>query len=114
MIRGSTPDNTFTLPFAPPDGTEYRIVYAQGEEYKEKIIFEKTTKDCTVEGNKVTVRLTAKETLLFDCSPKWINHKFMPCPVWIQIGVATPGGETLWSDIIETTPGRCLKKDGVV
>ena len=114
MRQGTTPENSFTLPFQLPDGTEYRVVYAQGEEYNETILFEKTTQDCIIEGNKVKVRLTAEETMLFDCTPRWHKNTLAPIPVWIQIGYTTPGGETNWSDIIETTPERVLKKDGVV
>ena len=114
ITRGTTPENTFTLPFTPQEGTEYCIVYAQGEEYEEKFLFEKTTKHCTVEGNTITVRLDAKDTLLFDCKPRWNHGRRAPLPIWIQIGLETPSGEKLWSDPIKTTPGRCLKKDGVI
>ena len=114
MISGSTPTNTFTLPFDPYEGTKYRIVYAQGENRKEKILFEKTTEDCTVNGRVVSVRLTQEETLLFDCTPHYLYGKCEPYPVKIQIGVESPGGDVLWSNIIETPPERCLKRDGVV
>ena len=114
MIRGTTPRNSFELSFTPPDGTEFRIVYAQGEDDQEKILFEKTTESCTVEGKTVTVRLSAEDTLRFDCTPRWYKGILQPYPVKIQVGVRTPGEDILWSDIIETTPGRCLKRDGVV
>ena len=114
MIRGTTPENSFTLPFDPPVGTEIRIVYAQGEEGKEDILFEKTTKDCTIKNKTVTVLLQAEETLLFDETPHWQENGLRPYPVKIQVGLRTVDGEVLWSDIIETTPGRCLKRDGVV
>lgn len=114
MVRGSTPTHTFTLPFAPPQGTEFRIVYAQGEDYKEKNLFEITTERCTIDGKAVRVKLTQEETLLFDCAPVWHNGQYAPLPVKIQIGCKTPGGETLWSNIINTTADRCLKEDGAV
>lgn len=114
MIRGTTPQHTFTMPVEMPNGTEYRIVYAQGEDYKENILFEVETKDCAVDGCKVSVRLTKEQTLLFDQTPHWQNGVFEPYPVKIQLGAKTPGGETLWSRIITTTVERCLRKDGVV
>ena len=114
MVRGSTPRHTFTLPFEPPQGTEFRIVYAQGEENNEVVLFERTTNTCTIDGRKVSVRLTQAETLLFDCTPHYYDGKYEPYPIWIQIGCKTPGDEILWSNIIKTTVERCLKKDGVV
>lgn len=113
MRRGTTPKNTFTLPFDIPDGAEFRIVYAQGEEHKERILFERTTNRCTIEGRVVSVKLTQEETLLFDCTPVYYNGKHMPLPVWIQIGMEN-GKDVLWSDVIETTVYRCLRKDGRV
>lgn len=114
MRRGTTPTHTFTLPFDPPDGAEYRIVYAQGEDHKEKIILELTTKRITINGRVLTVKLKQEETLNFDCSPVYHNNRHLPLPVKIQIGVQTPGDDILWSEIIETTVERCLRKDGVV
>lgn len=114
MIRGTTPTHTFTLDFEPPKGTEYRIVYAQGEDHKENILFELTTKRVTVNGRVLSVKLKREETLLFDCSPKWWDGKHEPLPVKIQLGVETPGNDILWSNIITTTVYRCLRMDGVV
>lgn len=114
MVRGSTPTHTFTLPFEPPSGSEFRIVYAQGEDYKEKTLFELITQRCGVDGRKITVRLKQAESLLFDCTPVWIKGRFAPPPVKIQVGVQTPGNDILWGEIINTTVDRCLRKDGCV
>ena len=114
MIRGTTPQHTFTLPFEPPEGSHFRICYGQGQNHKERILFERTTESCRVNGSVVSVRLTAKETLLFDCTPHWIDGEYKALPVKIQFGIKTPGDEVLWSEIIETTVERCLRKDGVV
>lgn len=112
--RGTTPEHSFTLPFTLPEGTEYRIVYAQGEKYKEKILFEKTTEDITVDGDTLVVELKAEETLLIDCTPKWVGGKFEPPPVKVQVGYRTPGSKIMWSEILEKAPGRLLKEDGEV
>ena len=110
--RGTTPVNRFTLPFDPPEQAEYIVVYAQGEDNEEEILFELQTTRCTIEGRRISVKLTQEETLLFDCSiPK---GRRTPLPLKIQIGIEAPGKDILWSDIIVTTVERCLKKDGVV
>ena len=114
MIRGPTPTNEFERPFDPPDGAEYRIVYAQGEDYSERILFELTTERLTINGRTISVKLTHEETLLFDCSYVPRYGRRTPPPVKIQIGMQTPSNDIVWSDIIVTTVDRCLRKDGVV
>lgn len=114
MRRGTTPTHNFTLPFDPPEGTEYRIVYAQGEDFEESILFELTTERCTIEGRKVSVKLKQEETLLFSCKPVFHNGGYSTPPVKIQIGAETPSRDILWSEIIKTTVERCLRQDGVV
>ena len=112
--RGTTPENTFTLPFDPQPGAEFRIVYAQGEDHKENILFEITTERCKVDGRVISVRLTQEETLRFDSTPVYHDGKYATPPVKIQIGMQTLDKEVLWSCIIETTVERCLRKDGRV
>lgn len=114
MRRGTTPTHTFTLPFDPPKGCAIRIIYAQGPDHEEKILFERTGDTIDVDGNVLSVHLTKEETLLFDCSPHWQNGKFEPYPVKGQVGIETIHGDTLWSNIFTTTVDRCLRKDGVV
>lgn len=114
MIRGTTPTHTFTLPFDPPDGTDFRIVYAQGEDHKEEILFERETDSIAISGRKISVKLSARETLMFDATPKLVKSKYRAHPVKIQVGARTPGGDILWSNIIETTVERCLRESGGV
>lgn len=114
MIRGTTPKHNFTLPFDPPEGAEYRIVYAQGEDFKEKTLLEITTERIDVNGRVLSVKLKQAETLLFNCQPVYHSGGYSPLPVKIQVGVQTPGEDILWSYIIITTVERCLRKDGVV
>lgn len=117
MIKpGTTPTNTFTLPFTPQSGSKFTVVYAQGEKHKEKILFEKSGEACKIDDNKLKVRLEAENTRLIDSTPRWSRSsgKYAPLPIWMQIGIETPDGTTLWSHVIEASPGRVLKPDGVV
>ena len=112
MKRCTTPQHTFTMPVEMPQGTEYTIVYAQGEEYKEKFLFEVKTNEC--DGRVVSVLLTKEQTALFDETPRWQNGVYEPYPVHIQIEYTTPGGETDKSNIITVPLERCLPKGGGV
>lgn len=110
MRRGTTPTHTFKLPFDVPDGSAVRIVYAQNR----NIILELTTERCEISGNIITVKLTAVETLLFDCDDHNVGGRMEPYPVQIQVGIKTKAGDALWSDIIITMPDPCLREDGVI
>lgn len=115
MIRRcTTPTHRFILKNEPPKGSQFCIVYTQGEMYKEKVLFERTTDTITVDGKRLLVTLTSEETAMFDCTPVWVNGKLAPLPIAIQIGVKTLDGKKIWTDIVYTTVGRCLKKDGVI
>ena len=108
MIRGSTPTHTFTVPFDLIPGTKVRIVYAQNN----KIILERETETCTVTKNVISIDLTSDETLLFDCSPHYVNGKWEKYPIEIQVGI--DNGKKIWSYIFTETAERCLKEDGVI
>ena len=110
MRRGTTPTHTFTLPFELPEGSEVCFVYAQNE----VVLVERTTETCTIKGNTVTLRLTDKETLLFDQEPHYIDGKYEPYMIEVQIGIKTPSGDKLVSDIMQDTPDRIIRKDGII
>lgn len=110
MRRGTTPTHTFTLPFDIPEGSAVRVVYAQND----IVLVERTTETCTIEGNKVTLRLTDKETLLFDQDMHYINGRYEPYFIEVQIGIKTPSGDKLWSEIMLDTPDGLLRRDGVI
>ena len=114
MKPGTTPVNTFTLPYELPSGTNYRVIYSQGEDYKEVILFERTTESCIIDGKTLIVNLTDKETLLFDDTPRHFQGKYEPYPIKIQIGIQTPSGHKDWSNIIVTTVERVLRGDGLI
>lgn len=110
MRRGNTPTHTFTAPFDILPDTAVRIVYAQND----RVVLERTTESCTIDGNKIIVDLSQEETLLFDTEPHYEGGKYQPYPVEIQVGIRTAGGKVAWSDIITDTVERILRKDGVV
>lgn len=103
MRRGTTPTHTFTLPFAIPDGSLVRVVYAQDRNGVKKALFAKAGADCNVSGCTVTTKLTQKETLMVDgCHP-----------VFIQVRVLTPENEALASNIIVASSEECLEDDAM-
>lgn len=110
MRRGTTLTHTFTLPFTIEDGVKIRIVYAQNE----KILVEHTEAECQIEGATISTRLSSEETLRFDCRAHYHNGRYQTYPVEIQVGIMTSTGEKAWSNILETTVERCLRKDGVI
>ena len=110
MRRGTTPTHFFGIPFDIPAGSKIRIVYAQNN----KVILERTTETCAIKEGGISVTLTDKETLKFDCKSHYSGREVAPIPIEIQIGIKTPDGCKLWSDIITTDVERCLREDGVI
>ena len=97
MIRGTTPTHTFTLPFDVSNISKLKIIYAQNDSQ----IFCKGIEDCKLNGNTVSVSLTQSETLKFD-------HKKM---VQIQLRVLSGGGDSLVSNVFNTSVGECLDNE---
>lgn len=97
MMRGTTPTHIFTLPFEANLISNIRIIYTQGDEQ----VFVKEVKDCNIDGNTVTVRLTQEETFLFDCK-KYVE---------IQVRALTNGGDVLNSNIMKESVERCLDNE---
>ena len=99
MLRGTTPTNTFELPFDATNIEEVVVIYAQNDVE----VFQKNTADCEIKDNVITVKLTQEETLM-------LNHKVN---VQIQVWVKTKGNDVVGSDIIVVDVDKCLK-DGVM
>lgn len=112
MTPGTTPQHVFTLSFKPPEGSKFTVVYAQGERYKEKVLLELQNERCQLEEQVLKVKLTQEETLKFSQTPVQKQGVLTIPPAWIQIGIKTPMGDVLWSDIIQTTVERLLKPGG--
>lgn len=101
MRRGSTPTNTFKIPFDLSQATVY-ISYEQNK----RVIIEKTNEDMTFspdgEKFKIVVKLTQEETLRLTVGE-----------VLVQIRYVFPTGDADASNILRTTAERILK-DGVI
>jgi hypothetical protein len=94
MMRGTTPEHTFTLSVDTGSLRNVRVIYVQGD----KRIVAKEGNACILSGNTVKVKLTQEETFLFD-------HKKM---VEIQVRALTKSGDALNSEIVTETVERCL------
>lgn len=95
MIIGGTPLHEFELDLVEvPNIVEVLISYTQNN----RVILRKKLKDCTLEGNRLSVRLTQEDTLKFT-----EDHK-----VRIQIKLKTDEGEILPSEVMVTPTSRCL------
>ena len=100
MIGGSTPTNTFRLPFDTSMLSSVRIVYAQDDE----ILITREKGDCTLDGNTITVTLTQEETLRFD------YQKILE----IQGHFLTLGGDALVSKPKQITVEKFLDREVLV
>lgn len=93
MTRGTTPELTFTLPFEASELTKLNIAFEQHG----KISLEKTLDDCYLEGNKIIVALSEKDTLAFESG-------FVD--IQLRCGI---GDKRLASRTIKTTVAGILK-----
>ena len=96
MIRGTTPTHEFTLPFTVDLISEVEITYKQSN----TCLLVKHSKDCTLEDNKISVRLSQKETFKFAKGGT----------VSVQVRVLTTGGDVLASDIHRVNCDDCLSE----
>ena len=94
MIRGTTPTHIFNLPFETSLLSAVEISYAQ----KDLVVLTKTTKDCVLDGTKISVKLTQGDTLKF-------NSSMM---VQMQLRVLTIGGDALSTPVYRVSAKKCL------
>jgi len=97
MIRGTTPVHRFALPVGKENIREVRVTYAQ----KGRAVLVKKTEHCIVDGKVLSVRLSQKDTFLFDPGQE----------LEIQLRILTPTGDALASEIIRTTVEQCLENE---
>lgn len=98
MIRGTTPTYTFDIPLDASLIADLRLSFAQeGTE-----LVKKTKNDITLEGQKITVRLTQEDTLKFDHGKSTVQ---------IQLRVLTTGGDVMTSDIMNVNVWQSLNEE---
>jgi hypothetical protein len=100
MFKGTTPTHEFEVDIDTAFIKTVKITYSQNDEE----ILVKRTEDCTLEGNKITTKLTQEDTFLFDCNEL----------VQIQIRGLTHDGEALATDLMVTTVRKCLDDEVLV
>lgn len=100
MIRGTTPTHIFQIPFDTGLLKEIRVSYAQGN----KVIAEKKTEDCILDGDTISVTLTQEDTLKF---------KHMKI-VEIQLKVLTEDGCVMATPIIRKDVSEVLNEEVLV
>ena len=99
MRRGTTPTHIFNVDIDLTGADEIYLTYKQGS----KVIVEFDRSNIEVEEDKLTVKLTQEETLLFKLTPQ----------VRIQIRAKFPSGLAVASNIISTNAEEILK-DGEI
>ena len=97
MNIGTTPTHTFKLPFDTKVIKELKITYAQDGQIK----LEKRYKDCTLNEDEVSIKLTQEETFLFDAIKN----------IEVQMRILTQAGDALSSDIRVVGAKRCLDSE---
>lgn len=95
IIQGTTPPITFDVgDFDFSTLAEIEITFSQ----KQQVLFQKLTADCTIDGTKITARLTQEETLA-------VNPLF---PLAVQLRLMDNDGIVYSHIPIEEGVGRCL------
>lgn len=100
MIRGTTPEFTFKLPF---DTSKIKSLYVSFATQGDSVIVEKTVADCTLSGKTVKAKLTQAETLKFRVDGL----------IQIQLRLLTTDGEAMATRIYTVGVDKILK-DGVI
>ncbi len=98
--RGTTPTHTFTLPFDSSFVKSLSVIYSQNDIK----ILTKRFADCTKDGKKISVRLSQRETLLFNTKD----------PVEVQIRVLTLEGDALSTAIEKIRVSDSLSEEVLV
>lgn len=96
---GGTPECEFKIPFTEAEISDFIVSFSQ----KGKVIVRKRKEDCVVEDNHITVPFSQEESLEFDYNSI----------IEMQIKVKVSNGKVRPSNIMRTTPERCIDKEVV-
>jgi hypothetical protein len=99
MIRGTTPQLVFNLPF---DVSSIKTVWVTFSQYNREV-FTIETENLTMDGMTVSVELTQAQTLELSQNDS----------VEIQLRILTNNGDALASNIMKASAGKILK-DGEI
>lgn len=101
MIRGTTPTNTFVSCTDLSEATivEAYFTYSQNDE----VIFEKSMPAITIDGKRISVKLTQADTLLLDDDED----------VEIQAALKFSDGTVIRSKVVRTDVGMILKDEAI-
>lgn len=97
MRIGTTPTHKFVLPFDADSVQAIEITYSQNAQ----VVLQKDERDCTIEGNTISVTLSQEDTFAFKGDTD----------VEIQIRVATDDGKVYSSAVMCVSCGRCLSSE---
>lgn len=93
---GTTPTHIFRLKI---DTSLVKVAQVTYEQWG-KIVLQKKTKDCEMEGNKISVSLSQEDTFLFEASE-----------VKYQLRVKTTSGKTLKTKVFTMSLEECLDRE---
>ena len=105
MIRGTTPQLDFHLPF---DTANIKTVWVTFSQY-DKELFTVDTENIIMAGNTISVKLTQAQTLLL--KPEKVLQGSND--VEMQLRILTKSGDAIASNIMRTSAKRILK-EGVI
>ena len=94
--RGCTALNSWAIPYKASEIAVIWVTYVQAG----AIVLDKTTDDCIISDNKVTVNLSQEDTLKLE---PWTS-------ILIQIRIRLHDGRVTKSKIIQTTTDMLLKE----
>ena len=97
MIKGTTPNFTFELPYQVNELKEIEVLISYGISTKKELL-QKTKEDCELNGNIIAVTLTEEETLKIPA----------PSIMEIQLRVKTQNDMVQATEIYEIKVSRLL------
>lgn len=97
MRKGGTPTHTFELPTTLVDIKNVEITYAQNKQ----VVLRKSTSDCTVTDNQISVTLTQEDTFRFTDG----------VTVEIQLRLLDNVDHVFISNIMRVSCDRCLSDE---
>lgn len=99
-MRGTTPTQTFMIPFEKSLIKEVEIVYVQDD----AIILTKTEKDCHIVDNTISIDLTQEDTFKFDSDSR----------LYIQIRILTTNGKVWGCKPKRLSVDKCFSDEVLV